>query len=87
LNLSAWLHAEGLLEYLRCEFNPRIGKAEWFFDDPRQMGRELEDQFDSGAGATSATKLFNSLHAMRRELSSNNKPANGDNYGQPESHR
>jgi hypothetical protein len=80
LNLAAWIHAENLLEFVRCEYNPRIGKAEFIFADERRCGRDFEDSFDNGASATSAARLFNSLHEMRRVLSSNNKPANGANH-------
>src|SRR6516164_4044781 len=69
LNVAAWLHSENLLEYTGCTFNARIGKVEFAFDDPRRCGRSLEDEFDGGAAATSAVKLFNSMHHMRRQLS------------------
>ena len=86
LNLAAWLHAENLLEYTHCRYNPDIGKAEFFFSDPRRCGHDFEDSFDNNASATSTQRLCNSLHHMRRELGSNQKE-NGANYVQPESHR
>ena len=88
LNVAAWLHCEGLLEYVGCTFNARIAKVEFRFDDPRREGRTFEDQFDGGAAATSALKLFNSMHHMRRQLSDAQK-FNGEttSHVQPESRR
>jgi len=91
LNFASWLHAEGLLEFQRAEFNARAGKVEWHFLDGRQMGRDLEDQFDGGASASSAIRLFNSMHEMRRAMTdcqkSIQKPNGEFNHVQPESHR
>jgi hypothetical protein len=68
LNFACWVHSEQLLEYRGCVYSPKFAKVEFVFDDPRQMGNDLQDQYDEGAGATNAEKLFSSLHELRRAM-------------------
>jgi hypothetical protein len=67
LQLAIYLHASGRLQFERCE-RSGDGKARFVFDDPEQIGDQLELDFERGA-PLAATSLFASQKFLRRKMS------------------
>jgi len=67
LQFAVYLHASGLLKYLRAEPNGD-GKVRFVFRDDERRGSEIEFQFDRGA-TVSARDLFSSQTFLRRQMS------------------
>lgn len=66
LHFAIFLHASGLLRYLRTEPSAD-GKLRFVFRDEQRSGSKLELDFERGA-SVSARDLFSSQTFLRREM-------------------
>ena len=67
LQLAIYLHASGLLPFLRVEPNGD-GKVRFVFRDDNRQGSQIEFNYDRGA-VVSARDLFSSQTFLRRKMS------------------
>lgn len=66
LPLAIFVHATGRMRFLGCQPNGN-GKVRFVFDDPEQIGAQVELDFDRGA-PVAATSLFASQKFLRRQM-------------------
>jgi hypothetical protein len=67
LPLAIFLHADGRLNFLRCEpVGP--GQLQFIFDDPNRIGDAVELEFENGASVI-ANAIFASQKFLRRRMS------------------
>src|SRR2546425_413263 len=66
LQLAIFLHASENLSFSHCE--SAYGRARFVFEDPEDIGEQLELEFDRGA-VLPATVIFASQKFLRRKMS------------------
>jgi hypothetical protein len=81
LQLAIYLHASQRIPFLRCEARPS-GKISFLFDDPSNVGSQLELEFDRGA-EVAASDLFASQKYLRCKMSEalSNRRIENTKYG------
>ena len=75
LQLAIYLHASQRLPFLCCEAGQN-GKVRFVFDDPDDVGPQVELEFDRGA-EVAASDLFASQKYLRRKMSEEINRRNG----------
>jgi len=75
LQLAIYLHASQRLPFLGCEAGEN-SKIRFMFDDPGNVGPQVELEFDRGA-EVAASDLFASQKYLRRKMSEEINRRNG----------
>ena len=85
LQLAIYLHASQRLLFLSCDAGQN-GKIRFVFDDPDDLGPQVELDFDRGA-EVAASDLFASQKYLRRKMSEEINLRNGNSkYGKSSNH-
>ena len=85
LQLAIYLHASQRLTFRGCEAGEN-GKIRFVFDDPGNVGPQVELEFDRGA-EVAASDLFASQKYLRRKMSEALENRKIENYARNKSPR